>query len=356
MRRKTVNVLMGLFFAVAFGMAGCGGGGGGGEVTAANAGPAQNIDAGSLVTLSGAQSTGADGSIITYEWSMISKPSDSVANINDATTINPTFTADLPGQYSVKLTITDAKLTTSEAIVTITVSVANAAPVANAGTAQSVVTGALVTLDGSASTDVNNDAMTYSWGFISKPVGSSATLSAATVSNPTFAADIAGDYVLSLVVNDGKKNSDVSAVTVTAYKNLGDVTQTNNNININVKKLFYVRNSSGTIYTDNIIAAKIIITNGGANQIPFYPSDFHIIDGTNKIDYTTYAYDNGSGTYDELGSRFISNEFLDLLPNVYYVVFITFKPSTILSNNKCYIVSSSSQYPINVMFTNDMIK
>jgi len=94
--------------------------------------------------------------------------------------------------------------------------VTNAAPVANAGANQSVVTGTVVTLDGSGSTDANGDALTYSWAFTSKPSGSSAALSSATAVKPSFTADIAGTYVVNLVVNDGKENSAAASVTVTA--------------------------------------------------------------------------------------------------------------------------------------------
>lgn len=93
---------------------------------------------------------------------------------------------------------------------------ANKAPVANAGTNQSVVVGDTVTLDGSASSDANKDKLTYSWAFTSRPTDSAATLSGATTVSPTFTADKAGSYVLSLIVNDGEVNSTAATVTVTA--------------------------------------------------------------------------------------------------------------------------------------------
>ena len=43
----------------------------------------------------------------------------------------------------------------------------NLAPVANAGPDQTVATGATVTLDGSASSDADGDALVFSWSFVS---------------------------------------------------------------------------------------------------------------------------------------------------------------------------------------------
>jgi len=96
---------------------------------------------------------------------------------------------------------------------------ANIAPVANAGALQNVVAGTQVTLNGSAS-DANGDSLTYAWTLTSKPAGSAAALSSATSPTPTFRADIAGTYVATLVVNDGKVDSSPSAVTVTVINPL----------------------------------------------------------------------------------------------------------------------------------------
>jgi hypothetical protein len=93
---------------------------------------------------------------------------------------------------------------------------ANTAPVANAGINQTVFTGALVLLDGWDSSDADGDYLTYNWVFSSKPAGSTAVLSRTTSASLTFTADIAGVYILSLIVNDGEVNSAPATVTVTA--------------------------------------------------------------------------------------------------------------------------------------------
>jgi hypothetical protein len=184
--------------------------------TVADAGPAQNVLVGTLLTLDGSQSTGAFGGLITYGWTMVSAPAGSTSAINDPKSVNPTFIPDLAGPYSIMLTVTDTDFTQSVSTVTITASVANAVPVADAGPAQSVVAGTAVTLDGSASSDANGDPLTYGWSFASIPNGSNAVLSSPTAVNPTFTADLAGAYVLNLVVHDGKVNSAPATVTVTA--------------------------------------------------------------------------------------------------------------------------------------------
>lgn len=89
-----------------------------------------------------------------------------------------------------------------------------AAPIANAGVAQNVAIGSLVTLDGSASSDPNNRTLTYAWSFTSVPVGSSPVLSSPTAARPTFSVALGTTYVLSLIVNNGRLNSAPATVTI----------------------------------------------------------------------------------------------------------------------------------------------
>ena len=92
----------------------------------------------------------------------------------------------------------------------------NVAPTANPGPSQNVLVGTVVNMDGSASKDSDGGTLTFKWTLIGKPIGSAATLTNPGYPNPKFTADLAGNYVLSLVVNDGKIDSAVTSVSVTA--------------------------------------------------------------------------------------------------------------------------------------------
>jgi hypothetical protein len=104
---------------------------------------------------------------------------------------------------------------------TVTPPATNAVPTARAGGPQNVLIGATVQLDGTASTDPEGGTLTYAWRLLAQPFGSSAALSASTSPRPTFVADIAGSYTVSLVVNDGVGSSFASNVVITAA--LGNV-------------------------------------------------------------------------------------------------------------------------------------
>ncbi|MCR4321626.1 MAG: PKD domain-containing protein, partial [Candidatus Brocadiaceae bacterium] len=178
----------------------------------ANAGADQTVYVGNTVTLDGSGSTDVDGDLLTYSWAFTTKPDGSTATLSGTTTVNPTFTVDKAGTYVVSLIVNDG--TVDSTADTVTISTLNSAPVANAGADQTVYVGNTVTLDGSGSSDVDGNLLTYTWAFTTVPAGSSAALSSSTSVNPTFTVDKAGTYVISLIVNDGTVNSAADTVTI----------------------------------------------------------------------------------------------------------------------------------------------
>src|SRR5882724_561982 len=93
----------------------------------------------------------------------------------------------------------------------------NHLPIANAGPDQTsgVLVGDAVLLDGSASSDPDGQALTYSWSLIAAPADSTATLFDPTVAQTAFVADKPGTYVARLTVSDGVVASAPDDVSIT---------------------------------------------------------------------------------------------------------------------------------------------
>ena len=178
----------------------------------ANAGPDKTPLVNDTVTLDGSGSSDGDGDGLTYSWSFISVPAGSLAALSDSTAVGPSFAVDLPGTYVVQLIVNDGMV--GSIADTVTIDTNNSAPVANAGPDQSALFGATVALNGSGSSDVDGDGVTYNWSFTSKPVDSTAALSDSTAVGPTFDIDLSGDYVVQLIVNDGTVDSDPDTVII----------------------------------------------------------------------------------------------------------------------------------------------
>lgn len=181
----------------------------------ASAGPNQSVLTGALVVLDGVTSSDVNRDRLSYQWSLILKPVGSTAVLATPMEVRSSFRADVPGVYAASLMVSDGQLSSESSVVLIQVADPNVAPVAVAGPAQSVLLGSAVSLDGSASSDANNDRLSYRWQLISAPAGSTAVLSGALTARASFTARVAGVYVASLVVSDGQVFSQPSAVVVT---------------------------------------------------------------------------------------------------------------------------------------------
>jgi len=240
----------------------CGGGGGSDTPTTtntlpvANAGTDQNITTLTTATLDGSASSDGDGDLITYRWQITSAPGASSAALSSTTDIHPQLTPDVDGVYVVALTVNDGKADSIADEVVITANTGNSAPVANAGPDQQVTTNTQVQLDGSGSSDANNDPLSYAWTIDSVPSGSSVNaLSSAQVSDPVFTLDMDGSYVLSLIVNDGQVDSAADSITIVATSaNLIPVAAAGVDANIPIASATQLDGSGSTDADGNIVS------------------------------------------------------------------------------------------------------
>jgi len=195
----------------------------------ANAGSDQSRSRGSVIRLNGSGSVDADGDLVTYSWEWIEKPSGSTANLSSASEANPIFTADLEGKYILSLTVSDSYSTSSPETIEISI-IANQPPLANAGSDIETVTGSIIALDGTKSTDPEEDQLMYDWEIVSKPSGSSMTFANSSLSKPIIQPDISGEYLIQLTVSDGINTSIIDEVIVTAVTNVPPVALAGNDL------------------------------------------------------------------------------------------------------------------------------
>ena len=187
-------------------------------IPVANAGTNQSITApANSVNLNGSASNDPDGLITAYSWVMVSGPG--AVTISNSNTATPSVVGLLTGVYIFQLTVTDNSGATAMDQVTIIVNptavLPNQAPVANAGTNQTITEpDNSISLNGTSSFDPDGTITAYSWTQISGP--SASVISAGNTATPTVSQLTVGQYTIQLTVtdNNGTKNSDQITITV----------------------------------------------------------------------------------------------------------------------------------------------
>ena len=188
----------------------------------ANAGSDQSVNEGAIVQLNGSASSDSEDSTLGYSWQQVDSSGYTAALI-DADSATPSFTAPNPVAADTdlifQLTVTDSLGKSDDANVSITV-IYNAPPIANTGADQSVYEGTIVQLDGSASSDFEDEdsSLTYLWEQ-SDSSGYSVTLSDGNSVNPTFTApEVPADtnliFQLTVTNSLGKTGQDTVTITV----------------------------------------------------------------------------------------------------------------------------------------------
>ncbi len=189
----------------------------------AGAGPAQFLPQGAAARVDADGTYLPSGAPTNAAFALLAAPPGSKAQLATGPDSRAGFTLDIAGDYVVETLVSgsasggdgdgdgdDQAALAATALIT----TGNVAPKAYAGDDQRIATGARVALDGSRSTDVNGDLLTYSWSLISIPTGSKAALDNAASVQPKFTADVAGDYVAQLIVADAFGNATPSTVVI----------------------------------------------------------------------------------------------------------------------------------------------
>jgi hypothetical protein len=189
----------------------------------ADAGPNQNVDEETTVTLDGSNSFDPDDGIESYRWKQVAGPS---VSLSDPEAVQPTFLAPNVGpdgiSFTFELTVTDVGGLQSSDTTIVNVIWLNDPPTANAGDDQTVIEKSTVTLDGSNSFDPDDGIESYRWKQVA---GRSVTFADPASDRTTFEAPSFDDsddqpLVFELIVKDdsGLQSSDSTNVTVSNYE------------------------------------------------------------------------------------------------------------------------------------------
>jgi len=116
---------------------------------------------GTPTTLSGSGSTDIDHDELEFAWSLTGSPEGSVAAISNSTSETAAFIPDIAGTYTFSLVLSDGEYSSNVAIAWM--STINRPPIAIAGENQSIHAGESFVLNGSDSSDPDNDELTYLW-------------------------------------------------------------------------------------------------------------------------------------------------------------------------------------------------
>lgn len=180
------------------------------SVPTADAGTDSTAKVGDTVTLNGSASFDPEGESLSYAWSQTDGP-ESVA-LEGAATALASFETLVPGLYTFQLIVSDGSLSSAPDTVNINIeSTGNHAPVATITPVDLVHVGEWVILNGSGSSDLDQDPLTYSW-FQTR--GPQVLLENRDQSLAGFYAVTEGTLAFSLVVHDGEASSFTASLEV----------------------------------------------------------------------------------------------------------------------------------------------
>ncbi len=155
------------------------------------------VAAGDAITLDAGDSSDPDGDTLTYTWSIENTPQGSQVSLASAMGETADVTLDAPGEYQVRVEVSDGSDTASA---TADIS-ALGEPVADAGADLETEVDEVVTLDGTGSSSPTGVMLAYQWSIVTSPDPSDPTLSSTASPTTEFRPDAEGTYIVELRVS-----------------------------------------------------------------------------------------------------------------------------------------------------------
>jgi hypothetical protein len=128
----------------------------------ADAGADQTALISETVVLNGNGSSDPDGDPLTFQWSLLSTPTNSTAALSGVTTPNPSFVPDLIGRYVTQLIVNDGKLNSDPATVRVDAVRRNQSPVITSAPITTATAGQPYGYDVEATDPDAGDPLTFS--------------------------------------------------------------------------------------------------------------------------------------------------------------------------------------------------
>ena len=155
---------------------------------------------------------------LAYAWALVDQPQGSAAQLSSGSTAAPSIVPDKTGSYGLVLAVVDAagnRGLSQKASFNVATSCNSTPTVTVSVTTSPAVTGSPVAL---LATPVDSNGpvaggcvaavtpFSFAWTLAGQPAGSRAQLNNTSAANPSFVPDVAGDYLLNVVVTDAAGN------------------------------------------------------------------------------------------------------------------------------------------------------
>jgi hypothetical protein len=280
------------------------------QLPVAAAGGDQSVWVDAVVTLDGSGSSDADGPLASYLWSQTGGAAVTLTGTTSAMAIFTAPAVVTTGTFTFDLIVTDSVGATDTDTVIITVT--NTAPVAVAGDDQAVGIGAAVTLDGSASSDVDGNIVSYLW---TQTAGALVTLTDTTSATATFTSPLLVTtdtltFTLTVTDNGGATHVDTINIVVT---NNAPVAAAGNDQNVTID-MSVTLDGSGSSDADGAIVSYLWVQTSGTvvtvtgSTLVTATFTAPIVATTDTLTFDLTVTDNGGATHTDAINVTVTNQ------------------------------------------------